>query len=108
MSLQYTVVFERTPNNYCAYAPDLPGCVSTVGPLGEIQENIREAVAYHITGIREDGDTVPELRFSVAEAAAYHSENAIPATEWPDAAELIAVIIVDANVVPEPAMAVER
>ena len=108
MKLQYSVVFERTPNNYCAYAPDLPDCISTAQTWEEIQAQIRDAIAFHIAGIQEDGDTIPEPRLSVAEAADYHSENVTPTTESPEAAELIAVIIVDANVAPEPAVAVER
>ena len=40
MKLRYAVVFEQTPNNYCAYAPDVPGCVSTGTTWKEIQDNI--------------------------------------------------------------------
>jgi predicted RNase H-like HicB family nuclease len=57
---KYAVVIEAGPNNYSAYVPDLPGCVSTGQTLDEIQKNIREAIEYHIEGMIEDGDPIPE------------------------------------------------
>ena len=39
MKLKYVVIYERTPNNYSAYSPDLPGCISTGKTWEEIQEN---------------------------------------------------------------------
>ena len=48
MKLQYAVVFQQTPNNYGAYAPDVPGCISTGKTWNEIQEMMREALTYHI------------------------------------------------------------
>lgn len=53
MKLKYVVVFEQTPNNYSAYLPDLPGCVSTGKTWEEMQEMIREAVPFHIEGMLE-------------------------------------------------------
>ena len=50
MKFQYAVVYEQTPNNYGAYVPDLPVCVSAGDSWDEIQENIRDAVAFHIEG----------------------------------------------------------
>lgn len=46
MKLKYVVVYEQTPNNYCAYLPDLPGCISTGKTWKDIQEMIREAVTF--------------------------------------------------------------
>lgn len=103
MNLQYSVVFERTPNNYCAYVPDLPGCVSTAHSWEEIQEDIRQAIAFHLAGMRENGDTIPEPRLLVAEAAAYHIENVTLLAEWSDEAELVAVVAVAAQIYTEPA-----
>ena len=62
MTLEYAVVYEQTPNNYSGYVPDLPGCVSTGRTLEEVQENIREAIVFHIESLREYGDPVPEPR----------------------------------------------
>ena len=105
MNLQYSVVFERTPNNYCAYVPDLPGCIATARTWEGIQDEIREAIAFHIDGLREKGDSMPEPRMSVAEAATYHSEIAIASSEWPAGAELVAVIAIESHVGTQPAPA---
>ena len=58
--MKYTVVIEETPNNYAAYVPDLPGCVATASTREEVLEEIREAMEFHIEGMREDGEPVPE------------------------------------------------
>ncbi len=57
---KFAVVIEKGPNNYSAYVPDLPGCVSTGATLTEIEKNIREAIEFHIEGMIEDGDPIPE------------------------------------------------
>ena len=57
--MKYTVVIERTPNNYSAYVPDLPGCVATAFTRDEVLAEIREAIAFHIEGMREDGESIP-------------------------------------------------
>ncbi len=74
MKLRYAVVYEQTPNNYCAYAPDVPGCVSTGKTWEEMQEMIREALTFHIEAMVEQGETAPPPRMSLEEAMAYHSE----------------------------------
>jgi len=57
---RYAVVIERVPDsNYCAYVPDLPGCVSTGDTLEEVKRNIQEAIAFHLDGMREDGTAIP-------------------------------------------------
>jgi len=57
--VKYLVVVEKAAGNYSAYVPDLPGCVATGGTLEDVQQNIREAVAMHMEGLREDGLPVP-------------------------------------------------
>ena len=57
---KYAVVIERGPNNYSAFVPDLPGCITTGRTVGEIEENIREAIELHLEGMREDGEPIPE------------------------------------------------
>ena len=74
MKLQYAVIYERTPNNYCAYAPDVPGCGSTGKTLDDIRANIAEGLAFHIEGLLELGEPIPEPRMSVDEAIAYHKQ----------------------------------
>ncbi len=58
--MKYTVVIEKAPNNYAAYVPDLPGCVATGGTPEEVLAEIREAMEFHIEGMREDGEPIPE------------------------------------------------
>ena len=74
MKLTYAVVFEQTPNNYTAYVPDVPGCVSTGNSWDEMLAMIREALAFHIEAILEDGAPLPEPRMSIDAAIASHSE----------------------------------
>ena len=56
----YAIVIEKTPNNYSAYAPDLPGCAATGATLAEIQQQIKEAIEFHLEGLREEGLPIPE------------------------------------------------
>jgi predicted RNase H-like HicB family nuclease len=59
----YAVVFERggeNEENWGAWVPDLPGCISTGDTLEEAKENIRDAIDLHIRGMIEDGEPVPE------------------------------------------------
>ena len=72
MKLKYAVVYERTPNNYSAYSPDLPVCISTGETWEEIQENMREAITFHIESLMEYGDPVPQPQMSIEEAMAFH------------------------------------
>ena len=73
MKLTYAIVFEQTPNNYSAYPPDLPGCMSTADTWQAIQEAVREAVAIYVEEMVEQGGPLPAPRMSVEEAMAYHS-----------------------------------
>lgn len=58
--MKYAVVIEKAEGNYSAYVPDLPGCVATGATVEEAEAEIREAIAFHIDGMREDGLPVPE------------------------------------------------
>lgn len=64
---KFAVIIEKGPNNYSAYVPDLPGCVSTGKTLAEIEKNIREAIEFHIEGMMEDGNPIPEPTSHVIE-----------------------------------------
>ena len=59
MPVQYTVIIEKAPNNYAAYAPDLPGCVTTGDTRDEVIQLMHEAIEFHLEGLRRDGDPVP-------------------------------------------------
>ena len=56
---RYAVVIERAVGNYSAYVPDLPGCVATGATVAETEVAIREAIAFHLDGLREDGLPIP-------------------------------------------------
>jgi predicted RNase H-like HicB family nuclease len=58
--MRYAIVIERAEGNYSAYAPDLPGCVATGATLEEAAAQIREAIEFHLEGLREDGAPIPE------------------------------------------------
>ena len=57
--MRYAIVIEKAAGNYSAYVPDLPGCVATGSTFEEAAEQIREAIAFHLDGLREDGAPVP-------------------------------------------------
>lgn len=57
--MRYAVVIEKAEGNYSAYVPDLPGCVATGASVAEVEAEIREAIAFHLEGMREDGLSVP-------------------------------------------------
>jgi len=58
--MRYAIVIEKTEENYSAYAPDLPGCIATGPAPEETEEAMREAIRFHIEGLRDDGLAVPE------------------------------------------------
>ena len=39
---------------------DVPGCVTTGATLGEVERNIKEALAFHFEGLLADGDPIPQ------------------------------------------------
>ena len=57
--MRYAIVIEKAEGNYSAYAPDLPGCVATGASVEEAEAQMREAIAFHLDGLREDGALVP-------------------------------------------------
>ena len=62
--MKFAVVIEKAESNYSAYVPDLPGCVATGKTKAEVTQNVREAIAFHIEGLLEDGLPVPEPQTS--------------------------------------------
>ena len=58
--MHYTVVIEKGPQSFGAYVPDLPGCVAAADTRGEVISLIREAITFHLEGLREDGLPIPE------------------------------------------------
>lgn len=58
--MRYAIVIEQAEGNFSAYVPDLPGCVATGATIAEVESEIREAISFHIEGMREDGCAIPE------------------------------------------------
>jgi len=58
--MRYTVVYEKSPRNYSAYVPDLPGCGAAAKTKAETRKLIREAIQMHIEAMREAGERIPE------------------------------------------------
>ncbi|MXX77233.1 MAG: type II toxin-antitoxin system HicB family antitoxin [Holophagales bacterium] len=65
--MKYTIVIEKAPNNYAAYAPDLPGCIATGDTRAEVIRLMREAIEFHLEGLRRDGDPVPPPQTTAAQ-----------------------------------------
>lgn len=57
--MRYAIVIEKAEGNYSAYVPDLPGCVATGATVEETEKSIREAIEFHLDGMREDGTPIP-------------------------------------------------
>ena len=57
--MRYAVVIEKAGRNYSAYVPDLPGCVATGATVEETERSIREAIEFHLEGLRADNLPIP-------------------------------------------------
>tara|TARA_Y100001933_G_C18964731_1_gene549771 strand:- start:1254 stop:1469 length:216 start_codon:yes stop_codon:yes gene_type:complete len=58
--MQYVVILEEGPESWGAYVPDLPGCVAAGATREEALELIQEAIEFHLDGMKENGDPIPE------------------------------------------------
>jgi len=65
MNMKYAVIVEEGKESFGAYVPDLPGCVAAGETKEEVLELIQEAIEFHIEGMREDGQPVPEPSSSI-------------------------------------------
>jgi predicted RNase H-like HicB family nuclease len=57
--MEYAVVYHKTQTGYSASVPDLPGCIATGRTLSVTKRRMREAIALHLKGMREDGTRIP-------------------------------------------------
>jgi predicted RNase H-like HicB family nuclease len=62
----YAIVIEKADGNYSAYVPDLPGCVAAGSSIKVVEQKIRDAIRFHIDGLKADGLPVP-LPTSIAD-----------------------------------------
>jgi predicted RNase H-like HicB family nuclease len=58
--MRYAIVIEKAEGNFSAYVPDLPGCVATGATVEEAEAQIREAIEFHLEGMREDALPIPQ------------------------------------------------
>ena len=58
--MRYAIIIEKTAEDYSAYVPDLPGCIATGDSVASVEAEIRDAIRFHIDGLKEDGLPVPE------------------------------------------------
>jgi len=57
--MRYLIVIEETETGFSAYVPDLPGCITVGGTREEVENQIQEAILFHIEGMKEDGLKIP-------------------------------------------------
>lgn len=58
--LKYTIIIEKAEGNYSAYCPDLPGCIATGSTVDETIQRMKEAIEFHIEGVKEERVAIPE------------------------------------------------
>jgi predicted RNase H-like HicB family nuclease len=58
--MRYAIVIEKAQGNYSAYVPDLPGCVTTGTTIEEVENNMKEAIMFHLEGLQEEGLPIPQ------------------------------------------------
>jgi predicted RNase H-like HicB family nuclease len=58
--MRYAIVIEKSENGFGAYVPDLPGCVALGETVPETEKLIKEAIEFHLEGMREDGEPIPQ------------------------------------------------
>jgi predicted RNase H-like HicB family nuclease len=58
--MKYLVIIEETKTGYSAFSPDLPGCVATGSSREEVEQNMKEAIAFHLEGMSQEGLEVPQ------------------------------------------------
>jgi predicted RNase H-like HicB family nuclease len=64
--MKYLIVIEPTDTGYSAYSPDLPGCASTGATRDECENNMHEAIEFHLDGLRLEGEPIPQPSSSAA------------------------------------------
>jgi predicted RNase H-like HicB family nuclease len=58
--MKYLIVVEKSETGFSAYSPDVPGCVATGKTEAETESNMRDAIEFHLDGLREEGLPMPE------------------------------------------------
>lgn len=58
--MKFAIVIEKAGANYSAFVPDLPGCIATGVSVEAVESDIREAIKFHLEGLIEDGESIPD------------------------------------------------
>jgi predicted RNase H-like HicB family nuclease len=58
--MKYLVIIEETKTGYSAFSPDLPGCIAAGSSREEVEQNMKEAIAFHLEGMSQEGLEVPQ------------------------------------------------
>ena len=65
--MKYVAIIGKTGNGYAAHLPDLPGCIAAADTFEETRNLIEEVANFHVEGMLEDGETIPEPRSTAIE-----------------------------------------
>jgi predicted RNase H-like HicB family nuclease len=57
--MKYLIIIEKSDNGYCAYSPDIPGCIAGAETEEETRVLMKEAIVFHLEGMVEDGEKLP-------------------------------------------------
>lgn len=63
--MRYLVIIEKGESSFGAYVPDLPGCVAVADTEAEVLQLIQEAIEFHLEGLKEDGEQIPQPKSEV-------------------------------------------
>jgi len=58
--MRYLIVIEETKTGYSAYSPDLEGCIATGATREEVEKKMKEAIEFHLEGLKEEGYEIPQ------------------------------------------------
>lgn len=60
MKNKYLIIVEQSKTGFSAYCPDLPGCVATGSSKKAVEKNMKEAIAFHLEGLKLAGKQIPD------------------------------------------------
>jgi len=61
--MKYAIIIEKGENSYGAYVPDLPGCIAAAETRIEVVKLIKEAIEFHLEGLKIDEVRIPKPHF---------------------------------------------
>lgn len=70
--MKYLIIVEQTETGFSAYSPDIPGCIATGSSIDETEHNMKEAIEFHLEGLKREGFALPtpSTRSAYVEVAA--------------------------------------